>query len=143
MRRSLSILLLLILSLGSAFPAGAQTFASGLVSGWTGKVDQSRLPACCRRNGKHHCAMDSIGLLGSKDPADSFGITTVGAKESCPFMPHALVSAATPLVALAHPVPSLTRLESSLCILPQSTAPTRMTDRRGWPKRGPPATQIL
>ena len=61
MRRILSILLLLVLGLGPEAPATA--LASGLISGpasaWSGKVDESRLPACCRRNGKHHCAMSA------------------------------------------------------------------------------------
>src|SRR3954454_15626122 len=46
MRRALSILLVLL------FGAGPLTFAFSL-------SDDILLPACCRRHGAHHCAMDS------------------------------------------------------------------------------------
>ena len=47
MRRPLGVVLILVFWLGpliSLLPANAET----------------RLPACCRRHGAHHCAMDSI-----------------------------------------------------------------------------------
>lgn len=46
MRRSLSISLLVLFLLGPLI-----TLLPGL--------DESRLPACCRRHGLHHCAMDA------------------------------------------------------------------------------------
>src|SRR3569833_293303 len=46
MRRSLSILLMLL------FGAGYLSFAFNL-------SDDFSLPACCRRHGAHHCAMDT------------------------------------------------------------------------------------
>ncbi len=137
MRRTLSILLLLVLGMGQAAPASL--LASGLMSGqgsvWTGKVDESRLPACCRRNGKHHCAMGSA--------ADSSSDPAVSAPDSCPFMPHALASTAPTVAAIAasaadsSALPSEPRVERCVVLAAQ------MSDRRGWPKRGPPSLQIL
>ena len=44
MRRGISLLFILFFALG---PLATLSFAS----------DDAALPACCRRNGKHHCAM--------------------------------------------------------------------------------------
>jgi hypothetical protein len=42
---------------------------------------QASLPACCRKNGKHHCAMRIMGLLAGNQR----GFTTVA--EKCPRCP--------------------------------------------------------
>jgi hypothetical protein len=135
MRRILSILLLLVLGLG---PVGAADgLASGLRSGWTGKVDESRVPACCRRDGKHHCSMSAEQF------ADLSGETAIAARESCPCMPQALASTAPQLSALAKNAPAAIGTPA------QSHAPGTVTsvahsgNRRDWPRRGPPASQTL
>ena len=133
MRRILSILLLLVLGLGPAVPAGA------LASGWSGKVDGSVLPACCRRNGKHHCAMGGE----SSQLAASHGETTVAAQDSCPFAPRALASTAPSFAALLNVTASSTIRISERCAMRGIEAAARISDRRNQPKRGPPATQIL
>jgi len=90
MRRLLSILLLLGLVLGPAFEAiPAQALASGIAgqrSGWTGKVDESTIPLCCRRNGKHHCTM--------AEPATQSRETVLTSSECCPCYPHSIAATA-------------------------------------------------
>jgi hypothetical protein len=141
MRRILSILLLLVLGLGPDAPATA--LASGLISGmtsrWSGKVDESRLPACCRRNGKHHCAMGSE----ASQAAHSSSEATVSALDSCPFMPHALTSLAPSFAAIGASAAKSSTLASELRVEHGVGPAAQMSDRRSWPKRGPPSSQIL
>jgi hypothetical protein len=74
MRRALSIFLVLFFSLG---PLAATLGAS----------EDTRLPACCRRLGAHHCAM-SIGEAAR--PAEvAGGQTIVRAPSTCPAFPGA------------------------------------------------------
>ena len=140
MRRILAILLLLVLGSGSVTPAAA--LATGLISGpasqWSGKVDDSRLPACCRRHGKHHCAMSLPG-----EAADSNGEATLSAKDSCPWMPRALASTAPSMAAIVRSATSSAVLPSSLLMQRRSAVAAQCSERRGWPKRGPPASQLL
>jgi hypothetical protein len=142
MRRILSILLALVLGLGSGaavLPADALT--SAVASGWTGKVDESRLPACCRRNGKHHCTMNSESADGPAAVADrEIGVS---AQESCPFLPHTMDSTAPPVADLAQNVANSLALHAQLRAKHGIVSAAPMSDRRSCPKRGPPATQIL
>jgi hypothetical protein len=134
MRRILSILLMLVLVSGPAGPASA--LASGLASGWTGKVDESRLPACCRRNGKHHCA-----IMSSPDAAD--GPTSISANNSCPFMPRTLASTAPSVVALLNAAASHLEFPTQFLARHGSVTAAPINDRHNWPQRGPPAAQLL
>jgi hypothetical protein len=141
MRRILSILLLLVLGFGPDTPATALAsgLISGMASGWSGKVDESRLPACCRRNGKHHCAMDSM----ESQATDSNGVATVSALDSCPFMPHAMASTAPSVAAIVASAANSSALASELRVEHAIVTAAQMSERRSWPQRGPPATQIL
>jgi hypothetical protein len=132
MRRILSILLLLALGLGQAASAAALT--SGPASGWTGKIDESRIPACCRRNGKHHCEMGSQG-----NSAQSAGETSIFAKDCCPCAPRALASTAPTVVAFLGVSAKSTGYASSLRVPFPTTASPLINDRRSRPKRGPPS----
>jgi len=133
MRRILSILLLLALGLCPCIPAGA--LAPGLRSGWTGKVDESRIPACCRRNGKHHCAMP-------QDLAPD-GLTTIGSDSTCPWMPNPLASTAPSLSAHIQAAKAPAIFPSEPHIAPAVASAAQMSDRQTQPKRGPPAAQSL
>jgi hypothetical protein len=114
MRRILSILLLLVLGLG---PAGAADgLASGLRSGWTGKVDESRVPS---------------------------GETTVAARDSCPCMPQALASTAPQLSALAKNTPAAIGFPAQFHTPRTVSSIAPSGDSRDWPQRGPPASQTL
>lgn len=139
MRRLLSILLLLVLGFGPGAPAGALAagLRSGLHSGWTGKVDESRLPTCCRRNGKHHCSMSG------EQYADLSGQTTLVANEPCPCAPQSLDSTAPQLSALAQSSPAAIHLPAQPRAVHLSSAAVLISDRQTQPKRGPPPSQTL
>jgi len=72
MRRVWAAILVVLFS----YPLIAPAFASG--------PDDAQLPACCRRNGKHHCAMMmeemELGQLSSR---------FVTVQETCPYAPFA------------------------------------------------------
>jgi len=120
MRRGLSIFLILLFGLGplaAALPARAE----------------SRLPACCRRNGEHHCAMDAIQVLQSG---------TDGAFSSparCPLYPANQPASVKPVHALAPKpaaLPALRKQEHT-----QAASRVRITDGPLCTRasRGPPA----
>jgi hypothetical protein len=137
MRRILSILLAIGLGLGPALAAvPANALAAGLLSarsGWTGKVDESSLPACCRRNGKHHCVMTAL----------ENGETSISAPDCCPCLPHALVSTAPVSAALLAVTTDSLAYPTERVAARYSTDGTRSSDHRSWPKRGPPALQTI
>jgi len=123
MRRILSILFTLVLSLG---PAAASVPAQALASGWTGKVDESKIAACCRRNGVHHCTMPS-------------GETALSASGGCPNIPQPLATAVVPVAALPSTGTSFLPLASVRSVLQSQAECNRFSDRHAHPKRGPPS----
>lgn len=140
MRRILSILVLLALALEPAISAGA--LISGLAPGWSGKVDESHLPACCRRNGKHHCAMGSEEASRAQ-VAGAVDETAISSKDSCPFAPRTLASTSPSVVALVHSIAS-SKIDASEPRASHSIpVAVCVSDRRSQPKRGPPATQTF
>jgi hypothetical protein len=135
MRRILSILFTLVLALG---PVWASVPADALASGWTGKVDESRLPSCCRRNGTHHCVMGSPTAANTT----ANGPTTVSATGCCPSWPQTLASTASPLAAIAATHDVLGIVGKHHSSLPSATL-AALNDQRTQPKRGPPTSNIL
>src|ERR1700733_16076757 len=137
MRRILSILLAIGFGLGPALAAvPANALAAGLLSarsGWTGKVDESSLPACCRRNGKHHCVMTAL----------ENGETSISAPDCCPCLPHALVSTAPVSAALLAVTTDSLAYPTERVAARYSTDGPRASDPRSWPKRRPPALQTI
>jgi hypothetical protein len=121
MRRAPAALLLILLSL----PLIAPLFASA--------PDESQLPACCRRNGKHHCAM--YMEMGLANIPSRFVVIS----EKCPYspfthaqlmLPHVFFRARTAIVT--HP----TTLAQVVC---ETEAGFRISADRTRHKRGPPA----
>jgi hypothetical protein len=135
MRRLLSILLLAILSLG---PAISAIPANALASGWTGKVDESRIPACCRRGGKHHC-----GMAGELKQADFGRETTVAANEACPCAPQAIAATAPSVAAVLNSPLHSALLASQLRVRLNAVTLAVLASRRSQPKRGPPTLSSI
>lgn len=133
MRRILSILLTLVVGFGPAIAAvPANALASGY-SPWTGQQDESRLPACCRKHGAHHCAM-SMGIAGN------IRETTISATGCCPCWPHVIASTATSAATLGtprNPLPIAIETHAAH----QALLAAFVSERRTWPKRGPPSQQ--
>lgn len=127
MSKLLSILLLVIFGFSPVLPLLA-----------TGTPDDASLPACCRRNGKHHCAMQMNASGTALEAAPTFRAP----QQRCPFAPQASLSvhtgflahttqAATALVLMSHPA-SVAQTECKL----------RIARDRSRQKRGPPTLTL-
>ncbi len=126
MRRALSILLVVFFGLG---PLTATLQDS----------DDIRLPACCRRGGAHHCAMDDAAL--ARIIRDS-GIPAFSAPSHCPLYPHGLALTIAPVHAIASSFAVLTALVQicALAALKVKAFPDRAFAHAG---RGPPAAFLV
>ena len=121
MRRVLTLLLLAVFSLPTVAPLLAM-----------GQDIEAHLPACCRRNGAHHCMMDT----GEPSNAPAFSAR-------CPNFPLPTMTApAGTFIVLA--VPSLSVLTNiSTCTVTQRAATQyRISRERSHHKRGPPPVFI-
>lgn len=131
MRRALAVLLVLAFSL----PLIAPAVVSASV--------ESSLPACCRRDGKHHCAMQSESMQsGAMTVSVSRRLVTVS--ENCPcwpfarlalMLPHALSTSAPPVVDSLFAGPAAAAREAA--------AGYRVSCSRSRQKRGPPPSIAL
>jgi hypothetical protein len=124
MRRAFAILLVLVFSL----PLIAPAFASA--------PDEWQLPACCRRDGKHHCAMKmEVGNIPS-----TFQVVS----EKCPYSPFNHGPLTLPH-AFAAPADSAfsTPASGTAAIVREAEAGYRISADRARHKRGPPALLSL
>ncbi|HUO29233.1 MAG TPA: hypothetical protein VMU80_08455 [Bryobacteraceae bacterium] len=125
MRRVPAILLVCVISYSLIGPA--------LFSG-----AESELPACCRRDGKHHCAMMNM----DEAPAGStLSGPSIGAlKARCPNFPKGgvLLPQSAPAL-LATAIPAHRAMVRELTIQAQAEAGYRVSVSRSHQKRGPPS----
>jgi hypothetical protein len=123
-RRVLSIVLLI----GFSLPLIAPLFASAAA--------EASLPACCRRNGKHHCAM--TGMMG-QSPSP---YRTVA--EKCPCAPFAGLALMLPHAfaprGAANPAGWSV---ASAALVREAEAGYRISAERTRQKRGPPSLLSL
>jgi hypothetical protein len=119
MRRSVAILLALVFSWILILPA----FAGSA---------ESNLPACCRKDGKHHCMMHP-----ESSSASAAAFVAVGKK--CPYFPNSTAAAHvetfTPALNQAVFAGTVWRPTVS----PQTEAGYRASHLRSKQKRGPPS----
>ncbi|MBL8236699.1 MAG: hypothetical protein JNM66_04725 [Bryobacterales bacterium] len=96
-------------------------------------AEQSNLPACCRRDGNHHCAKQH-----SAKPATGVQISALSV---CPFFPSGKGSPAPlPLGAIAPAPASLAVAVLALrAPAPRPVATQNDSPRRPWQQRGPPS----
>src|SRR5580658_4831234 len=120
MRRWLSIFLILLFGLG---PLAAALPAS---------VD-SRLPACCRRHGAHHCAM---AARISQSASDAKPILT--ARATCPYFPGYTAALNSTIQALAASAVSLPVLLAQAHSPAAGRAAARLSQILTRAGRGPP-----
>jgi hypothetical protein len=94
---------------------------------------EASVPICCRRDGKHHCAMAMM------DSSQSSSMRTVG--EKCPYsiVPPAVV--VLPSFTPSTPAAVFAGIARHPAIAPQVDAQRRISFDRTRQKRGPP-TQI-
>jgi hypothetical protein len=124
MRRALALALVLFFSLG---PLSATLQADG----------DSRLPACCRRHGKHHCAMG--GQMSVAAMLASSGATPiVTAPAHCPYFPNYLAQSMAPVSALAPTPVAIPAARVQTHSPSPIRATVRLTPLRARSSRGPP-----
>ena len=127
MRRALSIILGLIFGLGPLAPA-------------FGASEDARLPACCRRQGAHHCAMAEAMV---KSQRENVSRTPVFAAPShCRNYPDGSVRTTSPGYALApipHKASARVDLDDVVAALPVAM---RFRQASTHAVRGPPDTLI-
>jgi len=121
MRRALSTSLLLFFLLG---PLSAVLPAS----------DDARLPACCRRNGAHHCAMMS---RMEHDTSPGFS-----APMTCPLYPGVLATLTTPADAITASPLSLPFLPARAHATSAGRTDAIENPIRAHTGRGPPASLL-
>jgi hypothetical protein len=128
MRRGFSILLIVLFGLG---PLSVALQAS----------DESRLPACCRRHGAHHCAM--AAQMASRTAQDESGLTpVVSAPLTCPYYPGARGAMLTSAHALAV-APASVQAELTRTLAPVSGPAVALSSpSRAHAGRGPPAANL-
>jgi hypothetical protein len=128
MRRLLSILLFW----ATLFP----TVAPALT---TGAMGQSTLPACCRRDGKHHCMMSPEERAMLMGEGQNGAIRVGTPPEQCPYSQRSLVAAHlqvfTPGTAATH-AGFLLHEPSAIA---QAECLRRISFDRSRQKRGPPS----
>lgn len=94
---------------------------------------EANLPACCRRNGKHHCMMRGMQQSGSK----ALGFTSV--HEKCPCLPESTGAVHAPkFIPEAGPRFYAEVVFHPACA-PQTEARSRISFLRSHQKRGPPS----
>lgn len=123
MRRALALLLLV----GFSFPLIAPLFAAG--------PSEASLPACCRRNGKHHCAMAASMAVSSR-------YRTISSR--CPYRPFAGAALMLPH-GFAGPARTAAPIEAAgpAATVREAEAGYRISFDRSRQKRGPPSVLSL
>jgi len=123
MRRACASLLLLVFSLPLIAPALASL------------PDDSQLPACCRRGGKHHCAMSMEVNVPSRYHV---------VQETCPFSPFGHTPLLQPhAFALLNPQALAGFAAGPAAVVRTAEAGYRISADRTRHKRGPPDSLIL
>jgi hypothetical protein len=128
LRRLLSILLLAVFGLPLVSPLFALS-----------TMGATRLSACCRRDGKHHC----MGKMVDRGNLTQSRTQFTAPAEKCPLCPFALVATHSELLAL----PVADAVFASLVSHPAGVAQTepmwRISRDRSRQKRGPPVFSSL
>jgi hypothetical protein len=128
MRRALSVFLVLLF--------GLEPFAALLPAS-----AESRLPACCRRHGAHHCAMSAETAAAIANGTLN-GEPAFGAPSHCPYFPGYAVATAASDHALAASAVSLPVLLARAHSPAASRAAARESQIRTRASRGPPASLL-
>ena len=103
--------------------------------------DDSRLPACCRRHGAHHCAM-TMKMAAMMVEAESGSTPMASAPMTCPLFPGFLAGPSAPAYALVTSVTGLPVLLVQAHVLAVGGADVRMGLIGVHAGRGPPASTI-
>jgi hypothetical protein len=128
LRRLISILLLAVFGL----PFVPQLLASTAKS-------ESNLPACCRRNGKHHCMMSA----SEKSKGASGKAAFSAPLDKCPYAPATVAVSHHPANEVATSSATYAEVVSHPSVRPQTESRRRISQDRSRSKRGPPTVASL
>jgi hypothetical protein len=110
--------------------------ALSLLTPLFGANEDAAAPACCRRNGAHHCAMGS-------ERSSSQG-TAFRENRKCPLYSGFNLLGASALVALHRPAISFSvRLKTASLLRRQAEVTRVVTSAREHSKRGPPVVRLF
>jgi hypothetical protein len=126
-RRALGIVLLLLFSLPLISPLLALSAGS-----------EANLPACCRRNGAHHC----MKVMQPAETSDS-GATLSAIPPRCPAFPAVVTQVRHGDLSLHTASLIFAGILSHPTVKPQTQARARVSLDRARQKRGPPALNLL
>ncbi len=128
LRKLFSILLLALFGL---------PLASSLFAMTVGSATSASLPACCRRAGKHHCAMRVSG----EAPAGTHSFRAP--VERCPYAPRGVILAHRDFSSVATAQMSLHALTEHAMGIAQTECRWRLARDRSRQKRGPPELALI
>jgi hypothetical protein len=120
-RRILSVSLLLLFSLPLISPLFAVDAAG------------TNLPACCRKDGKHHC------MMVRSESQDGSGLHVSTVRERCPYGPAVPVASHVDFFSEASVVTAFAGSVSHPTGIVQTEARLRISFDRSRQKRGPPS----
>jgi hypothetical protein len=127
LRRLISILLLAVFGLPVVSPLFAAVQAA-----------DAGLPACCRRNGKHHCTMK----MEERRKLIQQGVWISAPADKCPYYPGALPAVHFDLLAPQTSASVIARVISVPAEIAQTKSKFRISHDRSRQKRGPPAYSL-
>ena len=127
MRRLISILLLAVFGLPVVSPLFAATQAA-----------DAGLPACCRRNGKHHCMMK----MQERSKLIQQGVWIGPPADQCPYYPGALPAVHSDLLPTEAPGSVTAPIAGAPARIAQTESKRRISHDRSRQKRGPPASLL-
>jgi hypothetical protein len=93
----------------------------------------ANLPACCRRDGKHHCMMRRMQQLGGSQK----GISSV--TEKCPCQPASTCAVHSPVFKPEAGKRFCAQVPRHPVLAPGTEALSNISFLRSHPKRGPPS----
>jgi hypothetical protein len=129
-RRLLAILIALLVGLPTVSPLFALS---------TGD-DLSR-PACCRRDGKHHCMLVDMDMSGASS-TDRTGFSAPSVSERCPYGANSVPTTAHPDWTLDTAQAIFAGVVAHPAVAPQTESKRRISAERSRHKRGPPTISL-
>jgi len=128
LRKLISILLLAFFGLPFVSPLLASTAKS-----------EANLPACCRRDGKHHCMM----RVAERSESSSRRAEFHAPFEKCPYCPAFVLTSHHSQTGMISSSAAFAELLSHPSVHPQTESRWRVSRDRSRNKRGPPYLSLL
>jgi len=136
--RAVRRLLALAITVLIVLPAISPLFALGL-----GSAGDPTRPACCRRDGKHHCMLvempDTDRAASLSSTRSGTRVTAATVSERCPYGAKTLPGSAHPDWSLQTGEAIFAGVIAHPALAPQTESKRRISADRSRQKRGPPS----